>query len=98
MDFVALLQQYMDPYAVIIAIGFAALLIHFFPKLGESGTIWNRLMPLVPLVVAVATVLFKDYWIVSKTMTLGMAVVKGLCSGFAAVYFSRSFKVSFLGA
>ncbi len=96
-DFITLLSQFMDGYAVVIGIGFSMILIHFFPKLGESGTIWNRLMVLVPLICAILTVLIRDYLLTSTPIELGTAIVKGLCSGFAAVYISRSVKVSILG-
>ncbi len=97
MDFITLLSQYMDGYAVVIGIGLSMLLIHFFPKLGESGTIGNRLMVLVPLIGAIGTILIRDFLLTSSPAQLGAAIVKGLCSGFAAVYISRSVKVSILG-
>jgi hypothetical protein len=102
MDFLALLQQYMDGYAVLIAIGMTQLIKYFLPSIPgqEPSTVkWSwarRIMPVLPIVLATAVVVIKEC-VVCPTGSTKMAwddgIVKGLVSGFAAAYLYRTAKV-----
>lgn len=102
MGFWELISQYMDGYAVIIALAFTQLLKRILPT-PPNGNKWNdvvgwayRILPFVPVIVGVLVVMFKDVWI-SPTMTWDEALVKGVVSGIAAAYAYRTVKVSIFG-
>jgi len=101
MDFWTLISQYMDGYAVLIALGATQFLKRLLPT-PPGGSKWDvagwlyRLLPFVPLLVGVLVVMFKDAWI-SPTMKWDDALVKGLVSGIAASYAYRTVKVAIFG-
>lgn len=104
MDFLTLLQGYMDGYAVVIAIGLTQLIKYILPSQTGEGK-WsvkkeiNRIMPFVPLILAIAVVLIKDHFICNGQTPVPWddAIIKGMISGFAAVYLYRTAKVTILG-
>lgn len=102
MDFWTLISQYMDGYAVLIALGATQFLKRLLPT-PSGGNKWEdvqgwpyRLLPFVPLLVGVIVVIFKDA-LVSPTMSWDDALVKGLVSGIAASYAYRTVKVAIFG-
>jgi hypothetical protein len=101
MDILSLLSQYMDGYAVLIALAVTQFLKRMLPT-PTGGSKWDvagwpyRLLPFVPLLVGVLVVMFKDAW-VSPTMSWDDALVKGLVSGIAASYAYRTVKVAIFG-
>lgn len=106
MDLWALLSQYMDGYAVIIAFGITQLIRALLPTpdgapkiLGASFYVsgWGyRMLPFFPLLIASLVVIFKDTWI-TPTMSWDEALVKGLVSGIAASYVYRTVKIVIFG-
>ena len=101
MDILSLLSQYMDGYAVLIALAATQFLKRILPT-PTGGSKWDvagwpyRLLPFVPLLVGVLVVVFKDA-LVSPTMSWDDALVKGLVSGIAASYAYRTVKVTIFG-
>ena len=102
MDFVTLISQYMDGYAVLISVALTQLVKRLMPT-PPGGSKWDdvtgwpyRLLPFVPLLFGVIVVMFKDAW-VSPTMKWDDALVKGLVSGIAASYLYRTAKVTIFG-
>lgn len=103
MDFVSLLSQYMDAYAVILGIGITQAIKYFLPD-GKGGK-WsvtpfmNRFLPFNPLIVGVLTVLTRDVWCLNGSAPLAYdeAVIKGLISGIASAYLYRTAKVTIFG-
>ena len=101
MDFWTLISQYMDGYAVIIALAATQVLKRFLPS-PTGGSKWDvigwsyRILPFVPVLVGIMVVMFKDV-LISPTMGWDDALVKGLVSGIAASYAYRTVKVSIFG-
>lgn len=102
MDFWSLISQYMDGYAVLIALAFTQILKRLLPT-PPAGNKWEdvmgwyyRILPFVPLLIGVLVVMFKDAWI-TPTMKWDEALVKGIVSGIAASYAYRTVKVAIFG-
>ncbi len=102
MDILSLLTQYMDPYAVLIALAATQALKRLLPT-PPGGSKWEdvagwpyRILPFFPLLVGMIVVLFKDAWI-SPSMKWDDGLVKGLVSGIAASYAYRTVKVTIFG-
>ncbi len=100
-DFVTLLLQTMNPLAVILAVAFTQGIKYLFPGPvpGErstetvSGTVYNRILPFVPVVIGLIVVLFERWG-----QPIAQSLVQGIVSGIAAAYFYRTWKVTIFGA
>lgn len=92
MDIWAMIQQYVDPLTVFVALLVTELVRRFVPGATETGKPVNRVMPFVPLIVGmVALGVQSPSW---YPLTWAM---KGLVSGAFASYIYRAFKVVILG-
>lgn len=102
MDFISLLVSYVDVGSVLLGVIGTHLIRYFLPtpkgdtsKFGV-GPIAYRCLPFLPLIIGAVTVVIKD-GLVTPTLTIDEAVVKGLVSGAAAAYLFRTFKVVIFG-
>ncbi len=106
MDFVTLLNQYMDGYAVIIAICMVQLIKYLLPGIAGEGlgsVKWGwarRIMPVLPILIAMIVVIVRECIIYpsgSTRMAWDDGIARGLVSGFAAAYLYRTTKVLVFG-
>lgn len=101
-QFLEVLLKYMDPIAVIIAVGITQLIRYFLPSPEGAGKFdvqdaVYRFLPISPILWAVIVVLFRLVWIDSQPLPIDEAICKGLVSGFAAAYFYRTVKILIFG-
>lgn len=98
--FISLLLQSMDPLAVVIAIALTQLAKIFMPSpiFGDRstqtipGSAWNRILPVLPLIFGLSTVLLAHWG-----QPFRQSLVQGIVSGIAAAYFYRTWKVTVFG-
>ena len=101
-QFLEVLLKYMDPIAVIIAVGITQLIRYFLPS-PEGGGKFDvkdavyRFLPISPILWAMIVVFFRLVWIDAKPLPIDEAICKGLVSGFAAAYFYRTVKILIFG-
>jgi hypothetical protein len=101
-QFIEVLLKYMDPIAVIIAVGITQLIRYFLPS-PEGGGKFDvtdkiyRFLPVSPILWAILAVFFRLVWIDANPLPIDEAICKGLVSGFAAAYFYRAVKILIFG-
>jgi hypothetical protein len=102
-SFLEILFKYMDPIAVIIAVGLTQLARYFLPtpdggsKFDVTDTFY-KFLPVFPIVFALLAVFFRLVWIDPNPLAMDEAICKGLISGFAAAYFYRTVKILVFGS
>jgi len=105
-DILSLLSQYVDGYAVIIALFVTQMIKALLPTPPEAtgkfkafavGNISYRFLPFIPLVVGLLVVYLKDS-VFTPTLKIDDAIVKGIVSGIGASYLYRTAKVTLFGA
>ncbi len=105
MDFLALLQQYIDPVAVLLAVIFTQLIKGVIPSPPGTASKWavgpvvNRLLPYFPVAIGIGVIVIKDVWVCdgAKPMAYDDAIIKGMISGAAGAYLYRTAKVTLFG-
>lgn len=101
MDLIMLLMKITDPYAIVIAVVLTQIIRNFLPT-PSGGTRfdvtkkWYRILPIIPLIIGTLVVILKD-GIITPTIKLDDAIVKGFCSGVAAAYLYKTGKVVIFG-
>lgn len=90
-------QMFVDPVAVIFAITASQLLKSWFftdkatdTKTLLPGTLWNRIFPSVPILLACFYVIALNY----KIYNINVLINKGIVSGAMAGFFFRTWKVA----
>jgi hypothetical protein len=102
MDFISLITSYVDVGSVLLGVVLTHLVRYFMPTPKGStskfniGPIAYKCMPFVPLLIGAATVVIKD-GLVTPTLGIDEAVVKGVVSGAVAAYVFRTTKIQIFG-
>jgi branched-subunit amino acid transport protein len=104
MDFLAMLQQYVDPVAVLISIIVTQLIKGLIPSPeGQGkwavGPILNRFLPYIPVLMGILTIILKDVIVCNgaQPMAYDDAIIKGMISGAMGAYLYRTAKVTLFG-
>jgi len=101
MDILTMIMNSIDVYAVIIAFAMTQFIKMLLPSPPGAGKMdvapfYFRLLPIAPLVIGILVVLIKD-GLISPTMKVDDAIVRGLVSGIGASYLHRTAKVVIFG-
>jgi hypothetical protein len=102
MDFLSLLSGYIDIGGVLLGIILTQFVRYLLPTPKDAGSKFDvgplayRILPVLPLIIGALTVVIKD-GLVSPTLKIDEAIVKGLVSGGAAAYLFRTAKVIIWG-
>lgn len=101
MDIITLLLQHIDLPSVLLAIGITQLIRRFLPTpKGEGKYEVNskiyRILPFFPIIIAIVITILKE-GIITPSMKIDDAIVKGILSGFAAAWGYKTAKVLLFG-
>jgi branched-subunit amino acid transport protein len=94
----------MSVEAVLVAVGLTQVIIRILPSDPAKGK-WsvtpfiNRFMPFMPLLIATLTVIVKDHLVCNGAtpMPWDDAVIKGMISGFAALFLEKTTQITIFG-